>query len=59
MASHELKQMAPAAPHELEGRPLSKETDDVNLIRLGKRPVLKVLPLLYNCLCFLSLAYRH
>ncbi|KAE8344050.1 hypothetical protein BDV24DRAFT_24189 [Aspergillus arachidicola] len=41
MASHELKQMAPATSHEVEGRSSSKETDDVNLIRLGKRPVLK------------------
>lgn len=58
MTSHELKQMAPATSHEVEGRSSSKETDDVNLIRLGKRPVLKV-PLLYNCLCFLTLAYHH
>ncbi|KAF7592273.1 hypothetical protein BBP40_000404 [Aspergillus hancockii] len=41
MAPHELKQMAPASSHEIEGRPSSKGTDDVNLIRLGKRPVLK------------------
>jgi hypothetical protein len=42
MPPHELKQMAPASSHDLEGRPSSKGTDDVYLTRLGKRPVLKV-----------------
>ncbi|KAF9890416.1 hypothetical protein FE257_006084 [Aspergillus nanangensis] len=42
MASHhELKHMAPASLREVDDRPSSKEMDDINLARMGKRPVLK------------------
>lgn len=42
MSSHEVKQMAPASLREIEGNPSSKEMDDIQLARMGKRPVLKV-----------------
>ncbi|GES59362.1 choline transport protein [Aspergillus terreus] len=41
VSQHELKYMSPDSPHEVEGRPSSKEMDDINLARMGKRPVLK------------------
>ncbi|THC91172.1 hypothetical protein EYZ11_009361 [Aspergillus tanneri] len=41
MASREFKQMAPVSLREVEGNPSTKETDDLNLARMGKRPVLK------------------
>ncbi|KAI9040337.1 choline transport protein [Aspergillus affinis] len=41
MSSQELKHMAPTSLREIEGNPSSKEMDDIQLARLGKRPVLK------------------
>lgn len=41
MSSHEMKNMSTTGMQEI-GRPTSKELDDANLARMGKRPVLKV-----------------
>lgn len=41
MSSHQMKGMSTTGMQEI-GRPTSKELDDANLARMGKRPVLKV-----------------
>ncbi|KAJ5152408.1 choline transport protein [Penicillium capsulatum] len=41
MSSHQMKDMSTTGMEEI-GRPTSKELDDANLARMGKRPVLKV-----------------
>lgn len=41
MSSHQTKDMSTTGMQEI-GRPTSKELDDANLARMGKRPVLKV-----------------